>query len=324
MGTGNQQPKSIATVQNDTQTVQSDYSDSTQSITTATTSKEKKEVSRSGVIQNFTAGPDERTFLDRILDSLFLGVSYNGRNNLFMTEFQLYENWNSGYSASSLSPQATRIVYYGKVAQGRPVENNDVTVYGIFDNKKNFFIAERIINQTDGTYANFMPQKISATIIRVIVVSLLLAILTVAFTVFTGGFSGGSGEVGASSSGTGGGLQQILLGLATIVAGAGAIIWSRVSRNSRFRVPLIGVGALLVLVGIFIMSVQDLDGKFSLLKSEVLSVVVIAIVLRIGVSLFISAILKTSNPTVEKILNWVTVILIVLTIWSAVVNIFLM
>lgn len=289
---------------------------------TSTSPKKKGQDSRSGVIQNFSAGPDERTFLDRVLDSLLLGISYNGKNNLFMTEFQLYENWNSGYSTSSTAPQATRVVYYGKVAQGRPVENNDVTVYGIFDHKNNYFIAERIMNQTDGTYANFMPQKISAAFIRVLTVGLLLAVMSVAFALFTGG---PGGEVGATSSGVGGGLQQILLGLVMLATGVGAVIWSRASRQPRFRLPLIGVGALLILVGIFIMTVKDLEQKFSLLEEEIISVVVMMIVFRIGASLLLGAVSRPNppNPTVEKILNVVMVILMVLTICSAAVNIFL-
>lgn len=288
----------------------------------STSPKKKGQDSRSGVIQNFSAGPDERTFLDRVLDSLLLGISYNGKNNLFMTEFQLYENWNSGYSTSSTAPQATRVVYYGKVAQGRPVENNDVTVYGIFDHKNNYFIAERIMNQTDGTYANFVPQKISAAFVRMLTVGLFLAVMSVAFALFTGGFGGASSEAGTTSSGVGGELQQILLGLVMLAAGVGAVIWSRVSRQSKFRLPLIGAGAMLILAGIFIITVQDLEQKFALLKAEVISVVVVTVVLRIGVSLLLGVISRP-NPTVEKILNWVMVLLVALTICSAAVNIFL-
>lgn len=281
--------------------------------------RKKGLASRSGVIQNFSAGPDERNFFDRVLDSLLLGISYNGGNNLFLTEFQLYENWNSGYSASSSSPQATRVLYYGKVAQGCPVENNNVTVYGVFDHRHNYFIAERIMNQTDGTFANFMPQKTPVAVIRVLAVGLLLAIVAAAFALFIGGLGGGGGRSGAASSG---GIQQILLGLIVAAAGVGAVIWFLTNRQSRPRLPLLVIGALLVFVGIFILTVPDLESRFALLKSEIISTIVMAIVLRIAASLLLSAISRP-NPTVESILNWVMVILIVLSIGSAAVNILL-
>ena len=313
---GSAPPKTTAPVisSSDAGSAQSNYSEPADEEDTPTSPQKKGQDSRSGVIQNFSEGPDERTFLDRVLDSLLLGVSYNGRNNLVMTEFQLYQNWNSGYSASSATPQATRVVYYGKIAQGRPVENNDITVYGVFDHKNNYFIAERIMNQTDGTYANFMPQKIPAALIRVLTVGLFLAIVAFAFTLFSGGVGAGTG--------TGGGFQQILLGLIVMVAGVAAVICSRSVRQPRIRFPMIAVGALLAFLGIFIMTVQDLEGRLSLFKTEVISAVVMAIVLRMGASLLLGAIARP-NPTVEKILNWVTVILIVLTIGSVAISIFL-
>ena len=313
---GSTPPQTTAPVvsSSDTGSAQSNYSKPSHEDDTSTSPQKNGQDSCSGVIQNFSEGPDERTFLDRVLDSLLLGVSYNGRNNLVMTEFQLYQNWNSGYSASSAAPQATRVVYYGKIAQGRPVENNDITVYGVFDHKNNYFIAERIMNQTDGTYANFMPQKIPAALIRVLTVGLLLAIVAFAFALFSGGVGAGTG--------TGGGFQQILLGLIIVVAGVAAVICSRSVRQPRIKFPMIAVGALLLFLGIFIMTVQDLEGRLSLFKGEVISAVVMAIVLRVGVSLLLGAISRP-NPTVEKILNWVTVILIVLTIGSVAISIFL-
>lgn len=293
---------------------QSNYSEPADGEDTSTLPQKKGQDSRSGVIQNFSEGPDERTFLNRVLDSLLLGISYNGRNNLVMTEFQLYQNWNSGYSTSSAAPQATRVVYYGKIAQGRPVENNDITVYGVFDRKNNYFIAERIMNQTDGTYANFMPQKTPAALIRVLTVGLLLAIAAVAFALFSGG--------GGAETGTGGGFQQVLLGLIVTAAGVAAVISSRPDRQHRIRFPMIVVGVLLVFLGIFIMTAQDLEGRLSFFKAKVINTIIIAIVLRIGASMLLGAISRP-NPMVDRILNWVTVILIVLTIGSAAVNIFL-
>lgn len=327
MGSTPSQSTSAVIPSSDVGTAQRDYnqmddSEPSDAKNTPVASKEKGQDSRSGVIQNFTTGPDERTFIDRILESLFLGISYNGSNNLFMTEFQLYENWNSGYSTSSTTPQATRVVYYGKVAQGRPVENNDVTVYGVFDHKNNYFIAERIMNQTDGTYANFMPQKTSAAFIRVLTVGLLLAIVSLAVTLLFGRTGGAGGGADVASSSVSGGFQQILLGLITTVAGVVAIIWSRSSRQPRLRFPVIVLGALLILLGIFIMTVQDLEGRISLFKTEMISIVVMAIMLRMGASLLLGMISKPT-PTVEKILNWATVILIVLTIGSVAMSIFL-
>lgn len=321
MGSASSQAASPVVPPSDAGTARPDDSNFAGEADAPAVPKKSGQDSRSGVIQNFTAGPDERTFLDRVLESLFLGISYNGKNNLFMTEFQLYENWNSGYSASSSAPQATRVVYYGKVAQGRPVENNDVTVYGVFDHKNNYFIAERIMNQTDGTYANFMPQKTPAALIRVLVAGLLLAVVLGAVSLFTGGFGGGEGAV-VASSGTSGGFQQILLGLIVTAAGAAAIIWSRSSRQPRLRFPMIMVGAMLVLLGVFIMTVQDLEGRLALFKAGVISTVIMAVVLRMGASLLLGIISKPTD-TVERLLNWATIILVIVTLGSMAINIFL-
>lgn len=313
---GSAPPQTTAPVvsSSDAGPARSNYSEPADEEDTSTSPQKKGQDSRSGVIQNFSEGPDERTFLDRILDSLLLGVSYNGRNNLVMTEFQLYQNWNSGYSTSSAAPQATRVVYYGKIAQGRPVENNDITVYGVFDHKNNYFIAERIMNQTDGTYANFVPQKTPAALIRALTVGLLLAIAAFVFALFSDGVGTGTRA--------GGGFQQILLGLIVTVAGVAVVICSRSVRQSRIKFPMIAMGALLVFLGIFIMTVQDLEGRLSLFKTEVISAVVTVIVLRVGASLLLGAISRP-NPTVEKILNWVTVILFVLIIGSIAISVFL-
>ncbi|MBQ8903449.1 MAG: hypothetical protein IJY73_04030, partial [Oscillospiraceae bacterium] len=86
----------------DSTTNQTAYTTNTapqQPSSTAGTQKAAKKKSNAplqGVIQNFDSGADERSFLTRVTDSLFKGISYNGKNNLVMTEFQLYENWNSG------------------------------------------------------------------------------------------------------------------------------------------------------------------------------------------------------------------------------------
>lgn len=255
--------------------------------------KKKSNEPLQGVIQNFDSGADERSFFTRVADSLFKGISYNGKNNLVMTEFQLYENWNSGYSnASSAQPVATRVVCYGKIGQGRPVENNDVRVYGIRDKTNNYFIAEQIENTTDGTYATFVPQKMSATLVRLIVLVIILALVGV-----FSGISLPTGSAGMMSAS----MYQIVIGLISILAGVATFFFAKNNRRPGRKPLFISVAALLVILGVFIITLQDAETKIAQLGDGLLNVVVYMVVFRLGFSLLLG--LGRPNPQVDKILN---------------------
>lgn len=269
---------------------------SQQPSSTASTQKAAKKKSNAplqGVIQNFDSGADERSFLTRVTDSLFKGISYNGKNNLVMTEFQLYENWNSGYSgASSAQPVATRVVCYGKIGQGRPVENNDVRVYGVRDKTNNYFIAEQIENTTDGTFATFVPQKMSATFVRLIVLALILVILGL-----FSGISFPTGSAGMMSAS----MYQIVIGLIAILAGVVTFFFAKNNHRPGRKPLLISLAALLVVLGIFIITLQDAETKVAQLWDGLLNVLVYMVVFRLGFSLLLG--LGRPNPQVDKVLN---------------------
>lgn len=229
-----------------------------------------------GVIQNFDTGTDDRSFFTRVSDSLFKGISYNGRNNLVMTEFQLYENWNSGYSSSAVSkPVATRVICYGKIGQGRPVENNDVRVYGIRDKANNYFIAEQIENTTDGTFANFVPSKLSAAFVRLIVLALVLA----AAGLFS--FLSFSKPALAAPVNT----RQIFIGVSVILVGAITFLIGKCSLIPGRRFLLISFASLLIALGIFIITLRDAGAKVSQFGDSLLNVVVYLFIFRIAFSL---------------------------------------
>lgn len=291
----------------DSTTYQTAYTANTapqQPSSTASTQKAAKKKANEplqGVIQNFDSGVDERSFLVRVADSLFKGISYNGKNNLVMTEFQLYENWTSGFGgASSAQPIATRVVCYGKISQGRPVENNDVRVYGVRDKTNNYFIAEQIENTTDGTYATFVPQKMSATFVRLIVLALILVILGL-----FSGISFPTGSAGMMSAS----MYQIVIGLIAILAGVVTFFFAKnnhrpgTKNNHRpGRKPLlISLAALLVVLGIFIITLQDAETKVAQLWDGLLNVLVYMVVFRLGFSLLLG--LGRPNPQVDKVLN---------------------
>ena len=255
--------------------------------------KKKSNAPLQGVIQNFDSGADERSFLTRVTDSLFKGISYNGKNNLVMTEFQLYENWNAGYSGvSSAQPVATRVVCYGKIGQGRPVENNDVRVYGVRDKTSNYFIAEQIENTTDGTFATFVPQKMSATFVRLIVLVLILVILGL-----FSGISFPTGSAGMMSAS----MYQIVTGLIAIWAGVVTFFFAKNNHRPGRKPLLISLAALLVVLGIFIITLQDAETKIAQLWDGLLNVLVYIVMFRLGFSLLLG--LGGSNRQVDKVLN---------------------
>lgn len=255
--------------------------------------KKKVNAPLQGVIQNFDTGVDERSFVARVADSLFKGISYNGKSNLVMTEFQLYENWNSGYSStSSTQPVATRVVCYGKIGQGRPVENNDVRVYGVRDKTNNYFIAEQIENTTDGTFASFIPQKMSATVVRLIA----LVLVAVVFSVISGiSFPSISSRTMSVS------MYQIVIGVVAMLAGVITFFFGKNSLRPGRKPLLFSIAALLVILGIFVITMQDAEIKIVQLGDALLNVLIYLLAFRLGFSLLLG--LGKPNPQVEKILD---------------------
>lgn len=247
-----------------------------------------------GIVKSFDTGVDDRSFLLRVSDSLFKGISYNGKNNLVMTEFQLYQNWNAGYSAGNSSqPVATRVVCYGKIGQGRPVENNDVTVYGVKDKTNNYYIAEQIQNTTDGTFANFMPRKIPATVIRLIALAILLFIASL--------ISGATLPVGGLFSIS---MTQVAIGLVLMLVGLVVCLIGKSSmryRPSR-KMLLISIGVLIILLGFFVLTVQNADVKFAKLGDALLQLIVYLVGFRLLVWL-VTSLSPSVNITLERMVD---------------------
>lgn len=150
--------------------------------------KNKKLPQADGIVKNITAFKDKTTIVEKWFKSLFMGVPFPIGDDAM--EFQVFQNWN-GTSNSSTGYSAEKVVVYGTITTGRPLQDNSVRVYGHRD-KGNNIIASKIENSTDGTCTMFKPEPISAGFIRFITIALLgLIVLLVLgssslFSSFTG------------------------------------------------------------------------------------------------------------------------------------------
>lgn len=135
--------------------------------------KNKKLPQADGIVKNITTFKDKTTIVEKWFRSLFMGVPFPIGDDAM--EFQVFQNWN-GTSNSSTGYTAEKVVVYGTITTGRPLQDNSVRVYGHRD-KGNNIIASKIENSTDGTCTMFKPGPISATFIRFITLALLCLIV---------------------------------------------------------------------------------------------------------------------------------------------------
>ena len=167
-----------------------------------------------GIVKNVTNSKDQANFLGRWFRSLLLGVPLARTDDI--TEFQVYSNWtgtssNGGYSAD-------KVVAYGNIVTGKPIQDNSVRVYGKRD-KNRMIVASNIENTTDGTYSVFDPAPISATVVRVISFAIIAVIVLLVVLAVTG-LSGRGGAIGQGAQTL---LYSIVSAVAAVVSGRLAI-----------------------------------------------------------------------------------------------------
>lgn len=124
-----------------------------------------------GIVRNVIQKQDRQGKASRWFNSLFSGVAYSSEPN--MLEFQVFKSWDP--SNVNSGPSADKVIVYGAIATGEPLNDNTVKVYG----KRlpnNIIVADNIENTTDGTFTTFDPPLKSASEVRMITVLVLAAI----------------------------------------------------------------------------------------------------------------------------------------------------
>lgn len=130
-----------------------------------------------GIVRNIQESKDNSSVFERWMRAFSTGTPFAVTDD--MIEFQVFSGWNSGVN-SATGYAADKVIVYGTINSGKPVQDNSVRVYGKRD-KGNAIIASAIENTTDGTYAQFKPEPIPAGVVKVITF-LLLGLL--AFVVY--------------------------------------------------------------------------------------------------------------------------------------------
>ena len=156
-----------------------------------------------GVVRNVVEGKDPVGLIGRWFRSLFSGVPFCLSDE--QTEFQVFSNWTGSSNASGHA--ADKVIAYGKITSGKPVQDNTVRIYGKRDSN-NAIIATGIENTTDGTFTVFNPAPMPAVVVRII--SLIVLIL-----IFGLGYSATSmlGSVGSRGTGS------------SVATGIGNLLW---------------------------------------------------------------------------------------------------
>lgn len=194
-----------------------------------------------GIVKNLTEGKDPGGKLTRWFRSLIMGIPYARTDDI--TEFQVYSNWTGTAAPGSYS--ADKVIAYGNISYGKPVQDNSVRVYGVRD-KNRVIIARDIQNTTDGTYSVFDPKPISSTAVRIIT---LVVVALVAFLIYA--LINGVQGIGATARGisTEGMSQSVSKIIAAFIAGAIAFIsGKRAIQNFGNNWKSAGICALIALV----------------------------------------------------------------------------
>ena len=160
-----------------------------------------------GVVRNIQESKDSTPPFSRWMRSFSYGVPFPMTDD--MMEFQVFSGWNSGPN-SATGYSADKIIVYGTINSGKPIQDNTVRVYGT-RSKNNAIIAAQIENTTDGTYAEFNPPPLSAVIVRVVTWAVLAVVLFIVLSIFSAFSSAGASFNGA-------GLSAAMSGLLTNVA----------------------------------------------------------------------------------------------------------
>ena len=194
-----------------------------------------------GIVKNLTEGKDPGGKLSRWFRSLIMGIPYARTDDI--TEFQVYSNWTGTAKPGSYS--ADKVIAYGNISYGKPVQDNSVRVYGVRD-KNRVIIARDIQNTTDGVYSVFDPKPMSSTAVRIIT---LVVVALAAFLIYAliNGVKGiGDTARGISTQGLSQSASKII---AALIAGAIAFIsGKRAIQNFGNNWKSAGICALIALV----------------------------------------------------------------------------
>lgn len=167
-----------------------------------------------GIVKNVTTSKDQMPPVSRWFRSLVTDIPFTLSEDI--TEFQVYSNWTG--TASQNGYCADKVVAYGTMMTGKPIQDNSVRVYGKRD-KNRMIVATDIENTVDGTFTVFEPRPIKARTVKLITLGIaLLLILPSLGAVFS---SSGGSAAAASVQGGGFNFFNLLVGL---VAGAGAFL----------------------------------------------------------------------------------------------------
>ena len=162
-----------------------------------------------GVVRNIVEGKDPKGFMKRWFRSFSLGTSFPRTNEEM--EFQVFSNWANTGSAQGYA--ADKVILFGRIVSGKPLNDNTVRVYGRRD-KNNVIHAEEVENTTDGTRVEIDPAPLPAAAVRIITLAVLALILFLVIAVSRGigSLSRGVSEADLSGAAQGitGGLKNLL------------------------------------------------------------------------------------------------------------------
>lgn len=141
-----------------------------------------------GIVRNIQESQDTNvSAASRWFQALFGSIPFTTSPDI--TEFQVFPNWSSGVQASSNAPSADKVIVYGHIRSGKPIQDNSVRVYGTRQ-KNRAIVATMIENTTDGTITELDPPPLSCGTVRFITFGLLALVILV--FVMIGSSSGGS------------------------------------------------------------------------------------------------------------------------------------
>ena len=184
---------------------------------TQTAAKGKNAPQCEGIVRNVQESKDGSSVLERWMRSFSTSTPFPLTDD--MIEFQVFSGWNSGTNASGHA--ADKVIVYGTINSGKPVQDNSVRVYGT-RNKGNAIIASSIENTTDGTFAEFKPEPIPAGVVKVVTFAVLGLIALIVYSVFTMGSGlGGLGGLNINMDG----VTNFLIYVAMLVGSVLAMIY---------------------------------------------------------------------------------------------------
>lgn len=164
-----------------------------------------------GIIRNITNSKDQNGVIGRWFKSLFIGIPFTSSDEII--EFQVFTNWSGNNLSGGYS--ADKVIVYGNIETGKPLQDNSVRVYGKRD-KNRSIIAEEIENTTDGTISVFNPRPISAKTVRIITIGILMVIFAIFNALASGLGNGVTDGIGAFLRN---GLTGIIWGVVAVISG---------------------------------------------------------------------------------------------------------